>query len=119
MTSDNPTSPGTREPTGSQAERTALAWNRTMIGLAAVIGLVSVHAAITGGGSVVAITIAVIAALVFILSPVVARRMFVEGSAILRGGTSTLRPTAMVTLCAAATALAVVALIASVLPDGR
>ena len=119
MTSDDTPSPRAPGPAASQAERTALAWNRTMVGLAAVIGLISVHAAITGGGRIVVITIAAIAALVFILSPVVARRMFVEGSAILRGGTSTLRPTAMVTLCAAATALAVVALIASVLPDGR
>ena len=106
-------------PSGSQAERTALAWNRTMVGLAAVIGLISVHAAITGGGRVVVIAIAAVAALVFILSPVVARRMFLEATTILRGDASTLRPSAMVTLCATTTVLGAVALIASVFPEGR
>jgi len=119
MTTDDPTTGGAREPTGSQAERTALAWNRTMVGLAAVIGLVAVHAAITGGGRIMVISVAALAALVFILSPLVARRMFVEASTVLRGGASTVRPSAMLTLCAATTVLGLIALIASVLPEGR
>ena len=118
MSTDN-TAHDTGGPSGSQAERTALAWNRTMVGLAAVIGLISVHAAITGGGRVVVIAIAAVAALVFILSPVVARRMFLEATTILRGDASTLRPSAMVTLCATTTVLGAVALIASVFPEGR
>lgn len=96
--------------TGSQAERTSLAWSRTLLALSALVAFVSVHAAAIGGLAVLAVIGILAAAALAVSSSVVTRRVWLRSVAALDDRGRIVRPSAVLMLSATAVALAAVSL---------
>jgi hypothetical protein len=103
---------------GSQAERTALAWNRTLVALAAVIGFLAVHAALGGAAAFAVIALGCIAAATLAVGWLVARRTWQAAAQALDGDRGAARPVAMMTMSSVTVAVALAAM-AIVLTEWR
>jgi hypothetical protein len=101
------------ESADSQAERTALAWSRTLVGLAALLGFMAVHAALGGAATALVVVLGSVAAAVLVLSSRVTRRTWVVATAALAGHRPAARPgaIAVMTVCATLIALASIILV--------
>lgn len=89
-----------------QAERTSLAWSRTLLALSAVVAFISVHAAALDGSVAVAL-IGVLAATVLAASTsALSRRVWLQSVAAMEGRTRAARPFAVLSVSATVAALA-------------
>jgi putative membrane protein len=102
----------------SQAERTALAWSRTLLGLAAVIGFLAAHAALGGATLGLVIVLAAFGGIALLTSSVVARHVWAAAASALTTGRPVARPLPIALMSAAATVVAIAAF-ALVLTDWR
>lgn len=104
------TDPESPEQLESQAERTALAWSRTLIGLAGVTGFLAVHAAL-GASLPASVVLGVIAAVILVCSSPVSRRTWAMTSAALAGDRPASRPVPVAVLSAVTVILATAAIV--------
>lgn len=96
---------------GSQPERTALAWSRTLIGLSAVIGFLAVHAAVGGAATVVTVVLGVGATVTLVTSSLVSRRTWLAATRAMAGEQPAGRPIPMAVMSAATVLVAVVSFV--------
>jgi uncharacterized membrane protein YidH (DUF202 family) len=104
------TDPVSREDIASQPERTALAWSRTLIGLAGVVGFLAVHAALGGTSLPVSVTLFMLAAATLISSSKVSRRTWVIANAAMDGTRPASRPLSLALLSIATVVVASVSM---------
>jgi hypothetical protein len=95
---------------GGQAERTSLAWSRTLLALAALIAFVSVHAAALDGILAFAGVGVLVAATLAASTSLVARRMWRRSVAALGGSERAANPMALLAVSATCVVLAAISL---------
>jgi hypothetical protein len=98
---------GASDTAGGQAERTALAWTRTLITMAAVIALVAIHANVNDLPALAVVTVMVVSGGLLLSTSAVARRVWLRAMAGLEGrsATASARATAVVATTATAVGL--------------
>jgi cytochrome c biogenesis protein ResB len=106
MTSDQPQ----LDSLGSQAERTALAWNRTLFAVAAVTAFIAIHVAAIDGRPAAAVIGLPLALAVAVSASWVSRRVWARSMTALAGAARAVRPGSMAAASAVTVVLAVVAL---------
>ena len=102
--------PGTSDDAGFQPERTGLAWNRTLVVLAATFGIMGVHAFRDGMHIALTVASGFLAALVLVLSSPLARSRSRRARELLVGATRSLSPTPLLALSVVVSALALASL---------
>ena len=95
-----------RGATDTQAERTSLAWSRTLLALSALIAFVGAHAAAIDGILAFAAVGILAAAALAASTSVMARRRWLGSAAALDGRERAVRPIAVLSLSATGVALA-------------
>jgi uncharacterized membrane protein YidH (DUF202 family) len=95
---------------GDQAERTSLAWSRTLLALAALVAFVSVHAAALDGILAFAVVGVLVAAALAASTSLVARGVWRRSVAALGGQERAARPMAVLSVSAACLVLAAISL---------
>jgi hypothetical protein len=106
MTSDRPQ----LDSLGSQAERTALAWNRTLFAVAAVTAFIAIHVAAIDGRPAAALIGLPLALALAVSASWVSRRVWGRSMGALDGATRAVRPGSMAAASAVTVVLAAVAL---------
>ena len=96
------------EPEGaaSPAERTSLAWSRTLVGLGAVIGFIATHADLGDAATALIVALGVTALAVLAGSSLVAHRRLRHASAALLGQRPATAPVAVAAMTGAAVVVA-------------
>ena len=96
---------------GSQAERTSLAWSRTLIGLSAMLGFLAVHAGLGGAPVASVVTLGVLATIALASTSVAPRRRLDSATKGLAGQGPATSPAPMAVLAAITVTLAAVSLV--------
>lgn len=102
----------------TQAERTALAWNRTLLAFAGVIGVIAMHAAFHNQPAVLVAGIVTVAGALILLSWIASRRVWKRAAAALEGQRSSTSPLALLVLAGACLVVSLIGLLLAVIPEG-
>lgn len=100
----------TDRPAGSDAERTSLAWSRTLIAFAAVVGLIGVRAALVDASLWLIVPIMSASAGLLLANGVVTSRTLRRAHRDIGSGKRTIQAAPTLSAAAASTVLAVVSL---------
>jgi uncharacterized membrane protein YidH (DUF202 family) len=101
-------------PPASQAERTGLAWSRTVITTGALVAFLGIHAAMNNAPDGAVLVVLIVAGLLLVSSSVIGTRASQRASRALGGGARAPRPGAYAAMTAAAVLLSLVALVTAV-----
>jgi len=102
-------SPGD-EDLGLAAARTGLAWSRTLMAFAGVIGLVGVRSVVLDGPALASAVVLLSSALLLLANGILTRRAWRRAAADMLAGVRTVHATPAAILAGAATAIAIAAL---------
>lgn len=96
---------------GSQAERTALAWSRTIISMAAVVAFVAIHGGIEGAPLPAVVALTAVAGALLLAASATTRRIWSRAVEAMSGRRGAPNPVATATVAAASALVAALALL--------